>query len=40
MTADKTDPAKRRRTITWEDPAIIAKAIPDMTGPDFIRRIK
>jgi uncharacterized protein (TIGR00369 family) len=40
MTADKTDPAKRRRTITSEDPAIIAKAIPDMTGPDFIRRIK
>ena len=40
MSAKKISPAKRSRTVRWEDPGIIVKATPTMHGLDLLRAIK
>lgn len=40
MPTKKTSPNRRSRTVTWEDPAINAKAAASMNGLDFLRAMK
>jgi len=40
MPTKKTSPNRRSRTMTWEDPAINARAAATMTGLDFLRAMK
>ncbi len=40
MPAKKTSPRKRSRTVSWQDPAIMMNALPEMPGLDFLRSMK
>jgi uncharacterized protein (TIGR00369 family) len=40
MSTKKSSPSRRSRTVTWEDPAINAKAAATMNGLDFLRAMR